>query len=332
MHTQPGTVRVSSLAAGAVAVLILLPFAADGIGMPTLVSLATLMLIYGIAASSLNLVLGYGGLISFGHAAFFGVGGYVVGILNQQFVSESPLFGFIPGTNALLITLTIAVIAGGMLAAAIGALSLRTSKVQFIMITLAFAQMLFYFFVSLKAYGGDDGLIIRHRNVLPGFDLRNDNPFYYLCLAISILFLWLLSRVVRSRFGFVLVGIRQNERRMSALSFAPYPYKLVAFILSGMGCGLAGALMANDQGFVSPDMLNWSQSGELMIMIVLGGVGTLFGPFLGAATFVALETSLSAWTENWQIILGPILLAVVLFSHGGLHALCKSLWRKRQNV
>ncbi len=218
------------------------------------------------------------------------------------------------------------------MAAAVGALSLRTSKVQFIMITLAFAQMLFYFFVSLKAYGGDDGLIIRRRNILPGLDLRGDTSFYYLCLAISVVFLLLFSRIVRSRFGFVLTGIRQNERRMSAISFSPYPYKLVAFIISGMGCGLAGALMANDQGFVSPDMLNWSQSGELMIMIVLGGVGTLLGPFLGAAVFVALETSLAAWTENWQIILGPILLAVVLFSQGGLHAVFTSLGWEKQNA
>ena len=315
---------------GVAAAAVALPFLAEALGQPALVSLATRVLIYGIAAASLNLVLGYGGLVSFGHAAYFGVGGYVVGILYQLQASDQALFGVIPGSNMLLVTLPAALLFCGLLGALLGSLSLRTSGVQFIMITLAFAQMVFFLFVSLKAYGGDDGLIIRRRNVLGALDMRSDRVFYFVCLAITVGFFVVLRRIVRSRFGMVLVGMRQSERRMAAIGIAPYPYKLAAFVLSAMGAGLAGALMANFSRFVSPDLLHWTKSGELIIMVVLGGVGTLLGPLFGAGALIVLETILTGWTDIWQLLLGFFLLAVVLYTRGGLVALAASLHRGRK--
>ena len=307
------------------ALLIALPFAVRAAGYESFTGLATQVLIYGIAALSLNLILGYGGMVSFGHAAFFGVGAYTVGILYYHLADDSLFLGFIPGTDAMLITVPAAMILAGLVAAIIGAFSLRTGGVQFIMITLAFAQMLFFLFVSLDTYGGDDGLIMRRRDVLPFLDTRDPTTFYYLCLGAAALWLLLTSCIVRSRFGFVLNGMRQNEQRMAATGFAPYPYKLVAFIIAGMGAGLAGALMANYLRFASPDMLHWTKSGELMMMVILGGAGTLFGPLLGAGALVVLESVLAAYTENWQLPLGIILLLIVLFSHGGLVALIRRL-------
>jgi branched-chain amino acid transport system permease protein len=301
--------------------LVALPYVAKAIGDLALISLATRMAIYAIAAASLNLILGYGGLVSFGHAAFFGVGGYVVGILYSHFVSGDLFLGFVPGSNQLLVTLPLAVLLSGIVAILLGSLSLRTSGVQFIMITLAFAQMLFFLFVSLKYYGGDDGLIVRRRNTLPGLDLRDDTTFYFVCLGIAVAFFGFCARLVRSRFGLVLGGIRQNERRMAALGISTYSYKLAAFVIAGMGAGLAGALAANFARFVSPEMLHWTKSGELMIMVILGGSGTLIGPALGAVLLIGLETMLAAWTEHWQFVLGPILIFVVLFTHGGVWSL-----------
>ena len=190
------------------------------------------------------------------------------------------------------------------------------------MITLAFAQMLFFLFVSLKAYGGDDGLIVRRRNVLSDLNTRDDTTFYFVCLALAVVWFALMARLVRSRFGVVLGGIRQSERRMAAIGVSTYRYKLVAFVISGMGTGLAGALMANFARFVSPDMLHWTQSGELMIMVILGGTGTLIGPALGAVVLIGLETVLAAWTEHWQVVLGPILILIVLF-------LARRTWQPR---
>jgi ABC-type multidrug transport system fused ATPase/permease subunit len=207
-----------------------------------------------------------------------GSGAYTVGILFTHHASGIPLWGFIPGANQLLITLPAAVLLAGIAAAAIGALSLRTGGVQFIMITLAFAQMMFFFFVALKSYGGEDGIIIRRTNEFLGLNMRDRTTLYYVILGIAALFFAGLWRVVNSSFGAVLAGLRQNERRMAALGFAPYRYKLYAFVLAGMGAGLAGALMANYLRFVSPDMMHWTKSGELMIMVILGGVGSFLWP------------------------------------------------------
>lgn len=318
-----------ALLAGVLIALIALPTVADATGYAALTSLATRVLIYGIAAASLNFVLGYGGMVSFGHAAFFGIGGYVVGILYQHYALGEPLFGFISGTNQLLITIPVALVVSGIMAALIGALSLRTGGVQFIMITLAFAQMLFFLFVSLKTYGGDDGLIIRRANELPGLNMRDKQTVYYVCLAITVLFFVILWRIVNSRFGNVIVGLRQSEKRMAAIGLPAYRYKLMAFVISGMGCGLAGALMANFLRYASPDMMHWTKSGELMVMVILGGVGTLFGPLLGAAVFIVLESILASWTENWQLGLGLILLFVVLYTQGGVQALGARMFGRR---
>lgn len=313
--------RASLIALGlAAAALIALPVVTDALGQPALLGLASRILIYSIAAASLNFVLGYGGMVSFGHAAFFGIGGYVVGLLFVHHGSD-PLLGFIPGSNQMLVTLPAAMLVAGALAAAIGALSLRTGGVQFIMITLAFAQMIFFFFVSLKAYGGEDGIIIRRTNELFGLNMRDKTVLYYVILAFWALFFAALWRIIGSSFGAVLKGIRQNERRMAALGYAPYRYKLYAFVLSGMGAGLAGALMANYLRFASPDMLHWTKSGALMVMVILGGVGTFLGPIFGSAAYLVLETYLAGWTEYWQFWLGLILLAVVLGTQGGINAL-----------
>lgn len=305
----------------AAAVLLAVPFLTDFIGGNSALSLITRILIYSIAAASLNFVLGYGGMVSLGHAAFFGIGGYVVGLMFVHYTDEIPLLGFIPGSNQLMVTIPAAILVSGLLAFIIGALSLRTGGVQFIMITLAFAQMIFFFFVSLKAYGGEDGIIIRRTNEFLGLNMRDRMTLYYVVLGFWVLFMLALWRVIHSSFGTVLRGMRQNERRMAALGFAPYRYKLYAFVLSGMGCGLAGALMANFLRFASPDMLHWTKSAAVMTMVILGGVGSFFGPLLGTAAYLVLETELAALTEYWQFWLGLILMAVVLGTKGGLNAL-----------
>ena len=309
--------------------LLALPFLGATLNVSAIVGLGTQILIYAIAAMSLNLILGYGGMVSFGHAAFFGIGGYVVGILYQHFAEGSSFLGLLPGSSAFLVVVPLAMLVSGAAAAIIGAFSLRTGGVQFIMITLAFAQMLFYVFVSLKTYGGDDGLMMRRRDALPFVDTRDDTTFYFLCLALAALWFALTAVLVRSPFGFVLTGLRQNERRMAAMGVAPYPYKLAAFVIAGMGAGLAGALMANYLRFASPDMMHWAKSGELMMIVILGGVGTLTGPLLGAAALVLLETFLTAATENWQLPLGVTLLAVVLFTQGGLSAILRRVLGER---
>jgi branched-chain amino acid transport system permease protein len=305
----------------ALAILALVPAGATALQMPSVTGFVTQVLIYAIAAMSLNLILGYGGMVTFGHAAFFGIGGYVLGILTHHFAQRSAFLGLLPGTDNLLIALLAAIAIGAAAAAMIGSLSLRTSGVPFIMITLAFAQMLFFLFVSLKAYGGDDGLMMRRRDVVPFIDARNDVTYYLICLTLAVGWFVFTRYVVRSRFGAVLSGLRQNERRMMAIGIAPYRYRLVAFVIAGAGAALAGALMANYLRFVSPDMMHWTKSGELMMMVILGGTGTLFGPILGAAAMLALETGLAAYTENWQFYLGIILLAVVMVTRGGLSAL-----------
>jgi branched-chain amino acid transport system permease protein len=305
------------LLAGAIA----LPWAAEALGQPATIGLATRILCLGIAAASLNLILGHGGMVSFGHALYYGLGAYTVGILWEHFRLGEPIFGVIPGSNELLVTLPIAMLVAGVAAAVIGALSLRTTGVQFIMITLAFAQMGFFLFVGLKAYGGDDGLLVRRRNLVPGLDLRQPDQLYWLCLGFLVAWLFLQWRIVGSRFGRVLEGIRQNERRMAAIGIATYRYKLAGFVIAGMGCGLAGALTANELRFVSPDLMAWQKSGEIMVMVILGGVGTLLGPVVGAAALVGMEYVLGGITENWQFFLGPILLAVVLWAPGGIMGL-----------
>ena len=314
------------LGAGA-ALLLFLPLLSRMAGEPYLMSLCSRILIYALAAVSLDLILGYGGMVSLGHAAFFGIGAYVTGILAFHSVEGTPLITWpftVGGCESGLIAWPAAVAGAAVAAAGIGALSLRTAGMHFIMITLAFAQMLYYFFVSLEAYGGDDGLSLFSRNTLPGVDLGQDAHFYYLCLALLAAFLFLAHRLVNSRFGMVIRGSRENDRRMKALGFPTYRYKLVCFVLAGAGAGLAGALIANQTEYVSPGLLHWTRSAEILVMVLLGGMGTLFGPVLGAATLLLLEEILAIYTEHWMVYLGPFLILVVLFARGGLYGLFSS--------
>ncbi len=304
---------------GALLFLVLLPPVALALDEPFYISLASRILIYGLAAASLDLILGFGGMVSFGHAAFFGAGGYVVGILFVHGFDGTAFLGLIPGTDSALVAWPLAMLAAGLLALVIGAVSLRTGGVYFIMITLAFAQMLYFFFVSLEAYGGDDGLSMYGRSRIPGFDLSADATFYYVCLGAVAAFLGLGHRLVGSRFGRVIVGVRENERRMTALGFPTYRYKLACFVIAGATAGLAGALIANQTEFVSPSLMHWTRSGEIMVMVILGGMGTLFGPVVGAAVFLLLEEVLSTWTEHWMIVLGPLLIFFVLFARRGIY-------------
>jgi branched-chain amino acid transport system permease protein len=271
------------------------------------VSFLSRVLIYALAATSLNLILGYGGMVSFGHAAFFGAGAYVVGILMAH------------GVDSAWIAWPLAVGVAAIVAAAIGALSLRTRGVYFIMITLAFAQMMYYLFISLRAYGGEDGLTLPARSRLAdGLSLANDVALYYVVLAILAAALFLLGRLLDARFGQVLQAIRDNETRMEAVGFPTYRYKLLSFVIAGAVAGLAGALIANQNSFVSPNLIAWHQSGTLMIMVILGGVGYRYGGLIGAAVYLTLEEALSARTIYWQLGLGVALLVIVLYAREGL--------------
>jgi branched-chain amino acid transport system permease protein len=288
------------------ALFALVPVYAVAFAEPFYLSLFARVMIFAMAALSLDLILGFGGLVSFGHAAYLGVGAYAVGILAFH------------GVDSALAQWAVAVLASALVALFIGAVSLRTSGMYFIMITLAFAQMLFYLAVSLKAYGGDDGLPIAKRARLGPIDLKSDVQFYYLVLVLLALTLAGMRAVVRSRFGRVLEGAKWNERRMVALGIAPYRYRLAAFVLSGTVCGLAGALLATLTSFVSPSYMSWTRSGEIIVMVVLGGLSSLVGPVIGAAALLILEESLASLTIHWMIILGPILIAIVLFARRGL--------------
>jgi len=302
--------------------LIGLPPVASALEANFYIGLFSRILIYALAAVSLDLILGYGGMVSFGHAAFFGAGAYVVGILAFHGIEESAVISWpfvIMGTDNALISWTLAAVISAGLAFVIGAISLRTSGVYFIMITLAFAQMMYFFFTSLELYGGDDGLSLFTRSRLGHLDLSNDTAFYYVCLGLLIGFLFFTRRLVNSRFGMVIRGCKENERRMGALGFSTYRYKLVCFVIAGAGAGLAGALMANQTEFVSTSLLHWTVSGDILVMVIMGGVGTLVGPVFGATVLLLLEEFLSRYTEHWMIVLGPILIFVVLFARRGLY-------------
>jgi len=204
----------------------------------------------------------------------------------------------------------------------IGALSLRTRGVYFIMITLAFAQMAYYVASGLARYGGDDGLTIYKRSTFAGLiNLSNRVQFYYLCLACLLGVIYLIWRIVNSRFGLVVQGLRSNEQRMQAIGFPAKRYRLVCFVIAGTMCGLAGALLANNTDFVSPAVMYWTRSGDLMVMVILGGMGSLFGPAIGAVVYLVLEELLSQVTEYWALIMGPLLLMIVLFGRGGIMGL-----------
>lgn len=293
-----------------------LPFVANAIGEAFYIALATRILIFAIAATSLNLILGFGGMVSFGHAAFLGVGAYTVAILTQMGL-----------TDAWLVW-PVAMLVAGLFAFLIGAVSLRTQGVYFIMITLAFAQMMYYLLVSAKTYGGDDGMPLLTRSRIGMWDMSADTNFYYATLAVCVVTWVLIARLLNARFGHVLQAIRDSEVRMQSLGYAVFRYKLCAFVLSGALAGLAGALLANQSGFVSPAMMQWSQSGMLMMMVILGGVGHLYGGVWGAIVFLLLEETLSHFTIHWQLGLGALLLAVVLLAPNGLTSVFKHLQKE----
>ncbi len=307
----------SSAAALAVAALaVALPFLLRALGFDFYLSLASRIVVYAIAATSLNLVLGYGGMVSFGHAAFVGLGAYVTGVM----ISEGVQSGSAHLAAVVLVT--------ALAALGIGAISLRTRGVYFIMITLAFAQMLFYLANSVKGYGGDEGLNVRARTLfsLGGWvlDLKNPLALYYVALAVLAATLFALARFVPSRLGRAMLAIRDDDVRAEAIGFPTYRYKLVVFVAAGVLGGIAGALSVNLQGYVSPNALHWTQSGTLMVLVILGGVATVWGGVAGAATLLLLQEVLGSWTAHGEFWTGWVLLAVVLFARRGLVGLALS--------
>jgi branched-chain amino acid transport system permease protein len=292
------------------AALALVPIYAILTGDTFAMTLFTRVLILALGAVSLNLIMGYGGMVSFGHAVYLGIGGYAVGILAKEGIAS----GFVQWP--------VAIAASALYALVVGALSLRTRGVYFIMITLAFAQMIYYVAIGLDRYGGDDGLTIYKRSQFGGLlDLQNKAVFYYLCLALLVASVYLVARLVNSRFGLVIRGARSNDRRMQAIGFPTFRYRLVCFVIAGALCGLAGALLANHTNFISPALMHWTRSGDLIVMVVLGGLGSLFGPLIGAAAFLVLEEGLSRLTEYPALILGPLLLLIAIYVNGGIEGL-----------
>ena len=290
----------------AILALAALPAIVSALDQPYYLELARRVLIFAIAAVSLDLILGYGGMVSFGHAAYLGIGGYAVGILAFYGVSNGWL------------QLAVAIGGSALVAAAIGAVSIRTSGVYFIMITLAFTQMLYYLGISLEEFGGDDGMRLKARSDFGFVDLASPVQFYYFVLVLLLAVVYLTQRIVHSRFGTVIRAAKSNEARTRAIGISPYPYRLLAFVLAGAMGGLAGALLVNHTAYLTPDFMHWTRSGEIMFMVILGGMGSAAGPLAGAAALLVVEDVLSSWTQHWQVILGPLLVLSVIFFKRGL--------------
>ena len=295
------------------------PFILEWINQPFYLDVLSRALILGIAAVSLNLILGYGGMVSLGHAAYIGIGAYSVGIPSYYDYYN----GWLHIALALLVSACFAL--------ATGAISLRTKGVYFIMITMAFSQMVYFTFLSLEEYGADDGLVIYSRSEFPEWmSMESSTGLYYWIFALLLLALFFTHRLVHARFGRVIVGSKFNEQRMQALGFDTYRYRLVCYVISAMICSLAGVLLGNFTSFISPDMIGWARSGELIFMVIIGGVGTLFGPLVGTVVFVLLEEILSAITIYWHLIFGAMLVALVLFGKGGIHGWL-TLWDRKDS-
>ncbi len=290
------------------------------IGNPFYLDLATRLVILAIAAVSLNLILGYGGLVSFGHAAYIGIGAYAVGIpvYHETYGGFDAVASYGGAFHILL-----AVAISAVFALITGAICLRTKGVYFIMITMAFAQMAFYLFLSLEEYGGDDGLVIDIRSELPLVNLDNPLQLYAIAYVALVGAMLIVHTIVNSRFGMVLQGAKGNNERLVTLGYNTYLYRLTAYVISGAMCGLAGALLGNFTTFISPDMMGWSRSGELMFMVILGGTATPLGPVLGSTVFILVEEVLSSITVYWHLPFGLMLMGVVLFARGGLMGLLK---------
>jgi branched-chain amino acid transport system permease protein len=302
------------------ALMLAFPLAASQFGQEFYIGVASRLMIFALAATSLNLILGFGGMVSMGHAAYLGAGAYTVGILMQH------------GVTSAWISWPAAVLVGAVLAFCIGIISLRTTGVYFIMITLAFAQMIYFIFVGLKAYGGEDGLSMAQRSSTGVLDLASDTGFYYVVLGMVGIALYALYRLINSHFGRVLQAVRENEIRMEAIGYRVFRYKLVSFVIAGALASLAGALLANQNMMVSPSLVHWTQSGSLMVMVILGGTGYFFGGIIGAIVMLMLEEVLSGYTLHWQLILGAILLGVVLLLPNGLASLYQRFNQRRSKA
>ena len=299
--------------------LVAVPAVAGTLQQPFWIAFFARILIYAIAAAALNLALGYGGLVSFGHALFLGIGAYAVAL---------PAFhGIASGWVHLLFALG----AGSVVALVVGAISLRTSGMAFIMITLAFAQMGYFLLVSLKQYGGDDGLPVAATSRFGSLDLGSASVVYFVAWGVLVLLTWWLARVRQAPFGMALRGARQNARRINAIGLQSRRVQLAAFVLSGAVCTLAGVLLANLNAFASPSTLAWTVSGELIVMVVLGGIGTVFGPLLGALAFMGLEEVLKGYTDHWMVVFGPLIVLVALFGRRGIAGWLESLDQSTQS-
>jgi branched-chain amino acid transport system permease protein len=322
--------RIAGLVAGmaCLALLVAVPFIAGALGDAFYIRVVTRMMIFAIMAISLDLVLGFGGMVCFGHAMFVGAAAYVVGIAAFH-ASGDPLViaGLsIPGSTNAFVVWPLAIATSALLALVFGAIALRTSGLYFIMITLAFAQMLYFVAVSAQAYGGVDGLTLATVPTLGPIDTGNRQQLYWVALVALVMVLLLCRRIVNSRFGLVLRASRFNETRLAAVGFAPYRYRLAAFVIAGAIAGVAGVLLASSQAFVSPADMSWSRSGELIVMVVLGGMATLYGPIIGAFFYLMAEFGLGHVTEHWQLVMGPLLILVVLFGKRGLAGLLPAAW------
>lgn len=313
--TLPPRIAVRTwIAIALFAAFALVPVLAGLLDDPFLLVTATRIVVFAIAAMALDLILGYGAMVSFGHAAYLGIGAYAVAILSSY------------GITDLGLHLLAALAMSAVFAAITGGISLRTRGVYFIMITLAFGQMAYFFFVSLSSFGGDDGMTLGQRSTVFGLPLLEDNlALFYVALGFLVALYAFSAALVRSRFGRVLTGTRENRIRMQAIGFSPFPYQLTALVISGCMTSVAGVLLANQSEFVSPAFMNWHRSGELIVMVVLGGVGNLTGAIGGAIIALLLEDWLSLLTRHWRLFFGLFLVLVVLYAPGGVTGLIRRI-------
>lgn len=290
--------------------LLVLPVVAWRADEPYFVESVSRLIVFAIAAASLNFMTGYGGMVSLGHAMFLALGAYTVGIMSFYGLTN----GFLQLGTMLIVT--------ALVGAFVGSIALRAHGIFFIMITLALAQIFYYLALSSSTYGGEEGLIVMTRSEFLGVvDMYDPYQFYGVCFGALVLCLLLQRRIIRSPFGQVLIGVRENERRAKAIGYNTFFYKLAAIVISGMMCGLAGFLLANLSDFVAPDYGYWYRSGELLVMVLLGGLGTLAGPVLGAITLLSLEHWVAGKTQYWGLVIGPLLILLVLVSPGGIMGL-----------
>ncbi len=309
LFPEPVPIRSARLwvTLGLLALFALVPLYARLFEQPFYLTLFGRILVYAIAASSLNLLIGYTGLVSFGHALYLGLGAYAVGILSSH--------GLVNGW----LQLAVALAASTVVATLTGLIVLRTSGMGFIMITLAFAQMFFFLGISLKQYGGDDGMRLAARSTLEPLALASPVQMYYLILFVMVVVLYLSWRLVHARFGHALRGIKANERRMRSLGYHTTRLKLAVYVLAAGIAAVAGFLLANLTSYASPSYTAWTVSGELIVMVILGGVGTIVGPLVGAMVLLLLEESLASLTTHWMAPLGIIIVLLVVLARRGVY-------------